>query len=179
MSITRTTVAEPMERRWPAAWADDELRLQWEFLSFLRVTVVNKLAGLDTARAAATPLATSPSMSLIGLVKHLTAVERWWLSIVGGGADLPTLWDDDDSTADFRVREGDSPASAVEAYRQEWARAAESLAGLSAGDPTRGTNFAGERPTVRWVLSHVIQETARHVGHVDILRELADGARGE
>jgi hypothetical protein len=67
----------------------------------------------------------------------------------------------------------------AEAYRREWARSQEALAGLGAGDPTKGTNYSGEHPTVRWVLSHVIQETARHVGHVDILRELADGARGE
>jgi uncharacterized damage-inducible protein DinB len=174
-----STDAQPLPRRWPAICADDELRLQWEFLTFLRVTVVNKLAGLDRERAAATPLATSPSMSLIGLVKHLTAVERWWLSIVGGGSDLPALWSDDDSTADFQVRETDTPASVAEAYRQEWHRSESALAGLAAGDPTKGTNYSGEHPTVRWVLSHVIQETARHVGHVDILRELADGARGE
>jgi uncharacterized damage-inducible protein DinB len=169
--------AESLERHWPAQWADDELRLQWEFLTFLRITAVNKIAGLHPARAGATPLPTSPFLSLTGVVKHLTAVERFWLSIVGGGSDLPSLWEDD-VNAEWRLTERDTPATAVAAYRAEWAHAERALAGSAASDAAKVTVQGADR-TVRWLLSHVIQETARHVGHMDILREMADGERGE
>ncbi|MFC9328731.1 DinB family protein [Kitasatospora sp. NPDC057015] len=177
MSHTSPAV-DPLERRWPSTSADDELRLQWEFLAFLRVTVVNKIAGLDIDQAAATPLPTSPFMSLAGVVKHLTAVERFWLSIVGGGSDLPSLWVADDVTAEWRVGEGDTPAGVVAAYRAQWSLSERALAHRSAGDRA-ARSVDGEEHTVRWLLSHVIQETARHVGHMDVLREMADGTRGE
>jgi uncharacterized protein DUF664 len=80
--------AEELERSWPQTWAHDELLLQREFLQFLRITAVNKLAGLDADKARTTPLETSPVMSLMGVIKHLTAVERFWISIVAGGADV-------------------------------------------------------------------------------------------
>ena len=83
---------EVRERSWPAEDAVDELRLLSEFLAFLRRTAVNKVAGLDRSTAVATPWPTSPNMSLLGVIQHLTAVERWWISKVAGGADLPTLW---------------------------------------------------------------------------------------
>ncbi|MEU4098927.1 DinB family protein [Streptomyces sp. NPDC026673] len=171
-------VAGSLERSWPSTCADDELRLQWEFLSFLRITVVNKIAGLGTGQAAATPLPTSPFMSLAGVVKHLTAVERFWMSIVGGGSDLPSLWEEGDVNADWHLHGSDTPAGIVAAYRAEWSRSEQALAGKAAGD--RATrSVGGEEYTVRWLLGHVIQETARHVGHMDLLREMADGARGE
>jgi len=178
MSNVRTNEAGALERHWPAQWADDELRLQWEFLTFLRTTVVNKIAGLGPDLAAAAPLPASPVMSLTGVVKHLTAVERFWLSIVGGGADLPLLWDPDDADAEWRLDEADTPAAVVAAYRAEWTRSAKALASMAAGDGAKVT-VGGVGRTVRWLLTHLIQETARHVGHMDVLRELADGERGE
>ena len=164
-----------MDREWPDTDAADELGLLTQFLTFLRSTVVNKIAGLDAGPAGAAPLATSPVVSLTGVVKHLTAVERHWLCNVGGGAGLPELWEKDPD-AEWRLRAGDTPAAVVAAYRAEWARADRALAGRSPGDRVEDR---GQRFTVRWVLTHVIQETARHVGHLDVLREFADGQRGE
>lgn len=166
------------ERAWPRQDADDEQTLQWEFLDFLRATAVGKATGLDRAAAAATPLATSPLMSILGVLKHLTAVERYWLSIIGGGRDLPLLWDPDDATAEWHLTDADTPDTVTAAYAAEWARSRDALAGLAPGDRTR--RDSGDQPrTVRWVLAHLAQETARHVGHLDILRELADGTVGE
>ncbi|MBE1495049.1 putative damage-inducible protein DinB [Amycolatopsis lexingtonensis] len=161
-------------RRWPARLAADELRLQLDFLQFLRATAVNKLAGLTTDQAAATPLPTSPRMSALGVVKHLTAVERWWLCIEAGGADLPSLWAGTPDPS-WDLAESDTPESVVAAYRAEWGRAEKALRRLGPDDRTRRR---GEF-TVRWVVAHVVQETARHVGHLDVLRELADGEVGE
>jgi hypothetical protein len=66
----------------------------------------------------------------------------------------------------------------VAAYRAEWSRSAEALAGMAPSDRSR--RAAGDQIfTVRWILTHLIQETARHVGHLDFLRELAGGETGE
>jgi uncharacterized damage-inducible protein DinB len=176
--VTNTGVASALPREWPRTWADDELRLQWEFLTFLRITAVNKVAGIDRDLAAATPLPTSPVLSLLGVVKHLTAVERFWLSIVGGGSDLPSLWDDDPET-DWSLGDDDTPATVVATYQAEWANSEAALSGKGAGDAVAVSGVGGKERTVRWLLSHLIQETARHVGHMDLLREMADGARGE
>jgi uncharacterized damage-inducible protein DinB len=165
-----------MDREWPDTDASDELRLLIQFLTFLRITVVNKIAHLDTGRASATPLTTSAVVSLIGVVKHLTAVERHWLCNVGGAAGLPELWEKDPD-AEWRLRAADTPAAVVKAYREEWARAERALAGRAPSE--RAPVADGQHYTVRWLLNHVIQETARHVGHMDILREMADGSRGE
>jgi len=135
---------------------------------------VNKVAGLPAELAVATPLPTSPRMSALGGVKHLTAVERWWLCIEAGGADLPSLWAGTPDPS-WDLTPEDTPASVVAAYRAEWARVEKALRGLGPDDRSRRrAEF-----TVRWVVAHVVQETARHVGHLDVLRELADGEVGE
>ncbi|MFD1150249.1 DinB family protein [Saccharothrix hoggarensis] len=165
------------ERLWPAAAAHDELRLMTEFLTFLRLTAVAKVEGLGWADASAAPIPTSPVVSALGVLRHLTAVERWWLSIEVGGVELPSLWGAD-ADASWLLHEGDTVESVVDEYRAEWERSARALDGLGPDDRTRG-DHAGNGRTVRWVLAHVVQETARHVGHLDLLRELADGAKGE
>ena len=165
------------ERAWPRVDAHDELRLLTEFLTFLRLTAVAKVEGLGTADASATPIGTSPVVSALGVLKHLTAVERWWLSIETGGADLPSLWGED-ADASWRLGADDAVDSVVAAYRAEWERSARALEGLGPDDRTRADRD-GRGRTVRWVLAHLVQETARHVGHLDLLRELADGAKGE
>ncbi len=154
--------------------AGDELRLLLDFLQFLRATAVNKLAGLSPSQAAARPLPASPRMSALGVLKHLTAVERWWLSIEAGGADLPSLWVGSPDPS-WDIGPEDTPAAVAAAYKAEWARAEKALRGLTPDDRTRRRSEF----TVRWVLAHVVQETARHVGHLDVLRELADGEVGE
>ena len=162
------------QRSWPGPLAGDELRLQLDFLQFLRATAVNKVAGLTREQAVATPLPVSPRMSALGVVKHLTAVERWWLSIEAGGADLPSLWAGTPDPS-WNLTSDDTPVSVVAAYKAEWARSEKSLRRLGPDDRTKRR---GEF-TVRWALAHVVQETARHVGHLDVVRELADGEVGE
>ncbi|MCS7478160.1 DinB family protein [Umezawaea endophytica] len=162
------------ERRWPETYATDELRLQWEFLDFLRLTATSKVAGLSRALGAAAPLATSPVVTAMGVLKHLTAVERYWMSIVGGGADLPSLWGVD-ADASWVFRDDETPETVISDYQAEWVLSARALEGRGPDEPTA----LPDDKTVRWVLVHVIQETARHVGHLDFLRELADGTKGE
>ncbi|WP_018680333.1 DinB family protein [Actinokineospora enzanensis] len=173
MSTTGTT--PELDRSWPANDAADELRLQREFLAFLRVTAVNKAAGLTPAQAIETPLATSPLMSVLAVLKHLTAVERYWITRTAGGADEPLLWDPTDVHAEWRLAQFDTPSAVTAAYQREWELADRAIAGLTPDSPAR----ADPKYTLRWILAHVVQETARHVGHLDILREYLDGHTGE
>lgn len=161
-----------MTRSWPTTLAHYERVLAWEFLDFLRKTAVLKVEGLTRDQAATAPIATSPKLTPLGLLKHLTAVERYWLCIAGAGLDLPSLWQGDPDPS-WDLEDSDTPASLIQAYREEWANA-EALKKL-APDATA----ADGKRTVRWILAHVAQETARHVGHLDLLRELADGQTGE
>ena len=163
-----------LPREWPAT-DSDELTLLTDFLTFLRITAVNKLAGLDRELAAAAPFPESPVFSMLGVIRHLTSVERYWLSIVGGGMDVPNRWASPDRDIDFRLSEQDTPESVVAEYQQQWALSRQALAGKAAGDPAAGD----ADKTVRWLLAHLVQETARHVGHLDVLREFADGEKGE
>ncbi|MEU5846166.1 DUF664 domain-containing protein [Saccharopolyspora shandongensis] len=160
-------------RHWPDERASDELRLYREFLQFLRHTAVSKADGLGRALATAAPIATSPRLTALGVIKHLTAVERHWISIVGAGAALPSLWPGSPDPS-WALSDADSPQAVIAAYEAEWEHSAAALAGKSPDDLS-----ADGRRTIRWLLAHVTQETGRHVGHLDLLRELADGEVGE
>lgn len=162
------------ERRWPTTFAVDEMVLQREFLTFLRITAASKVSGLDPVRARLAPISTSPVVTAMGVLKHLTAVERYWISIVAGGSDLPELWGED-ADASWRLLPDETPSSVIAEYQAEWALSDRALVGRSPDEPTA----VPDDKTIRWILTHVIQETARHVGHLDFLREMADGSKGE
>ena len=161
-----------MTRTWPANLAKDESVLAWEFLDFLRRTAVMKVDGLPRDLAASAPIATSPKLTALGVLKHLVAVERYWLCIAGAGLDLPSLWKGSPDPS-WDLTDDDTPESLIRAYQEEWANAE----ALKQRDPDAVA--ADDKFTVRWILAHVAQETARHVGHLDLLRELADGQTGE
>ncbi|WP_202817684.1 DinB family protein [Kribbella sp. ALI-6-A] len=163
------------DRPWPAA--DATLRESvLGFLQAVHTTAVNKLDGLDEQQARATPLPTSPAMSPLGLVKHLTAVQREHVQRRIGGQELPSLWRSDDYDFEFRIGPDETIASVISAYDDEWARSQQTLATADWSAFVPG----GDEPVrVERILTDVLQESARHLGHLDILRELIDGARGE
>ncbi|GAB2813270.1 DinB family protein [Streptomyces daliensis] len=147
------------------------------WLDFHRGTLLRKCAGLDDEelRRASVP----PSeLTLLGLVRHLTDVERHWFRRVFGGEDIPTLYyTDEDPDADFRV---DGPGTAEETFAA-WHRevalgraCAEGHALDTLGRPAHG----GPGPSLRWIYTHMIEEYARHNGHADLLRERVDGTTG-
>ncbi|GAA2834544.1 DinB family protein [Kribbella solani] len=166
---------EPRDRPWPG----DDLNLPQStigFCQFIQTTVVNKLAGLDEHQARATPLKSSPVMSPLGLVKHLTAVQRQHIQRTIGGQDLPSLWRDDDYDYEFRVGADETIASIVAAYDAEWER---SQTTLRAADWSAFVEGKEGPVRVERLLLDVLQESARHLGQLDVLRELIDGGRGE
>jgi uncharacterized damage-inducible protein DinB len=154
--------------------AADERTTLTQFLDQYRRTIVRKVEGLDDEQARTSPA----SIHLAGLVSHLLYVERFWFTVVIDGnedADLP--WDDapgSDPDVDWKPQE--RLAELVRMYEEEWARSDEILA---RNDLDRVVE-KGERAgcSVRWILAHMVEETARHAGHADIVRELLDGTTG-
>jgi hypothetical protein len=144
-------------------------------LDFLRATAVNKVAGLtdEEAFTAAVPPST---LTPAGVVKHLTAVERFWFSIDFAGADLPWPWPADDPHGCFPLEADDTLASIVASYVAECERSRRAIAGADLDDMARGPDVAFN---LRYAFMHMVEETARHCGHLDLLREVTDGQTGE
>ena len=140
-----------------------------------RNVVLWKIEGLDDdqLRRPMTPSGTS----LLGLVKHLAAVEYGWFCTTFGRETEPLPWDDDDDDADMRVSADETTADVVDFYQRAWRAADEAIDEIGLED--LGTAWWGDQVSMRWVLIHEVEETARHAGHMDILRELIDGATGD
>jgi uncharacterized damage-inducible protein DinB len=140
-----------------------------------RDAVVWKLEGLsdDDLRRPMVPSGTN----LLGMVKHLASVEYSWFCETFGRETEPLPLDDDDPEADLRVGPGETTADVLAFYARARAAADQVIADLDVDDT--GTAWFGEAVTLRWVLIHVLEDTARHAGHVDIVRELIDGATGD
>jgi hypothetical protein len=137
-----------------------------------------KLEGLDDEqlRRPMTPSGTN----LLGLVKHLAAVEYGWFCDTFGRPHETFSYDpnDDDQTdADLRIEPDETTADILALYARACAASDEAIAEVDI--ETIGIAWYGADVTMRWVLIHMIEETARHAGHADIVRELIDGAIGD
>jgi uncharacterized damage-inducible protein DinB len=155
----------------------DETDLLLAFLEQQRLAARTAAFGLADAQASATP--TPSPLSVGGLVKHLGAVERSWTNTMlqGNQGGSP-----DEYMAGFRLTETETLANVMDDY--EAAARATDIAvrklGLDAAVPVpRGVPWFPQEIdewSVRWVVLHLIEETARHAGHADIVREAVDGA---
>jgi len=149
------------------------------FLDYQRETLLWKVDGLSKAELLR-PLMSS-GMMLLGLVKHLAYVERWWFQSVFAGEDVDYPWTDDDPDADWRVEPDEDVASVLDFYRAEATRSREIMSSAGLDDLARRPHTpppGGDR-SLRWIVLHMIEETARHNGHADLMREAIDGATGE
>jgi uncharacterized damage-inducible protein DinB len=116
-------------------------------------------------------------MTVAGLVSHLRWVEHAWFEhIMAGRPDLGP-WTPDDPDKDFKVP-GVPLARLLEEYEEQCERSAEIAASLELDAECVIEHRRGV-VTLRWVLGHMIEETARHAGHLDLLREMLDGATGD
>lgn len=140
-----------------------------------RDAILWKLEGLDddALRREMVPSGTS----LLGLVKHLASVEYGWFSSTFGRPSGALPFDEDDPDADMRAAPDETTQEILAYY--ESARAASDRVIEELDLEHEGTAWSGETVTLRWVLIHMVEETARHAGHIDILRELIDGAVGD
>ena len=151
------------------------------FLDFYRDTILWKVSGMsdEEIRRVIVPSGWSP----LGMVKHLAYVERNWFRVrFAGEPDLPVPWTDDDPDADFRVEPGETTEEILRFYREEFERSRAIASGASLDDLAvewPSDRPPEKRPNLRWILVHMIEETARHAGHLDVVRELIDGATGD
>lgn len=148
------------------------------YLRDYRLTLELKCAGLDAEQLARRSVPPS-TMSLLGLVRHMAAVEHSWFQRVMAGTGEPRMYrTEEDRDRDFNGAVADDAVveEAFRAWKEQVAAAekyvdqAESLDVVSAGDP---------RINLREVLVHLIEEYARHCGHADLLRECIDGRTGQ
>lgn len=161
--------------------AAGELETLNSFLDFQRATMIRKVEGLTDEQAASQPVAPS-TLSLSGLIKHLSLVEESWFQSVFAGGELGEPWStapfDDDKDWEFNSASEDRLSDLVDMYEsaceksREVVATADSLGEMSEKDTRRG------KVSLRWILLHMIEETARHAGHADLIRERIDGATG-
>jgi uncharacterized damage-inducible protein DinB len=157
-----------------------ELEMLAGWLEHHRGILIWKCGGLtaEQLRQRAVPPST---LSLLGLVRHMAEVERGWFQQIFLGEDVPDLYvrsDDDD--ADFNDVDQADPAEAFSAFERECAasrRAVEEAPGLDALSK-RPSERTGQPWSLRWIVTHMIEEYARHNGHADLLRERVDGTTG-
>ncbi|MDH5421511.1 MAG: DinB family protein [Acidimicrobiia bacterium] len=152
----------------------DEGPMLVSILNKQREVMIWKLDGLndEQLRRPMTPSGTN----LLGLVKHLAAVEYGWFCTTFGRSTEPLPFDEDDEDADLRVNDDESTEDILAFYRR--ACDAADLAMSEVGLDGEGTAWFGDTVSMRWVILHMIEETARHAGHADILREMLDGTTG-
>jgi uncharacterized damage-inducible protein DinB len=175
--MTETWTAPAVDRADQGLILDERQALDAS-LDFQRDTLLLKCAGLTAGQLK--ERAVPPSrLSLLGLVRHMTEVERWWLRIHAANTDLPFPYDPDSTGLDFEELDEADAAANIENYRQEIELARATLAGKQLDDvvPSHGDHPERVR-NVRWLYLHMIEEYARHNGHADLLRERIDGVTG-
>ena len=160
----------------------EEAALLHSFLDWYRAVFIRKAEGISEA---ATRIQLPPSeLTLLGLVRHMAEVERGWFRRRFAAHDaLPLYYSDDDNDGDFHPTDMDTMVDALAALRAEIEFAQVATAGVpmdnlaAAIPPTQ--RLPGWQPSLRWILIHMIEESARHCGHADLLRQAADGTVGD
>ncbi len=168
-----TTWTAPAVERAPTGKTTDERAALEDWLDFQRSTLLGKCAGLTGAQLAERAVPPS-ALSLLGLLRHMTDVERWWFRRVQQAEDIPGIFEDD---AEWQVPEDATVAAALRAY---WDEIAVVDAFLADADMDHiDENPEGGGHSLRRLIVHMIEEYARHCGHADLLREAIDGTTGD
>jgi hypothetical protein len=143
-------------------------------VDYQRAVLLRKMGGLgeDDLRRVMTP----SGRTLLGLVKHLAYVERYWFQVVFAGEDPDLPWSDADPDADWRPEPGETAPEIVALYRAE-SEVARQIAATSELDAMSA--HSDVQVSMRWILLHMLEELARHLGHADLMREDIDGATGD
>jgi uncharacterized damage-inducible protein DinB len=152
----------------------DERELLCAMVDYQRAVLLRKVGGLDEEDLRRTM--TPSGLTLLGLVKHLAYVERYWFQEVFAGETVTMPWSDDDPDADWRPEPGESSHEIVALYLGEAERSRE-IAATAELDTMSA--HPGVPVSLRWLLLHMLEELARHLGHADLMRERVDGAIGD
>ena len=157
---------------------EDERSVLVGYLRGYRLTLEMKCADLDAEQMARRSVPPS-TMSLLGLVRHMTDVERGWFRRRIAGEDISFLYSSEaDPDGEFDNVEGADAERDFAAYREEVELARRAVAGREL-DATFYHERREVMMSVRWVYLHMIEEYARHNGHADLLRERIDGVTGD
>lgn len=148
------------------------------WLDYHRQTLLMKCAGLTAEQLRLRSVEPS-SLSLLGLVRHMAEVERWWFRRNVAGEQLEPLYcPEGNRDGDFDDVDTADPEADFATFAAEVELARKAAASRSLDDtfrhPRRGVDMS-----VRWVYVHMIEEYARHNGHADLLRERIDGVTGD
>lgn len=140
------------------------------WLDWQRATVIAKCDDLDDNHAQSSLIPSSPELTISRVVAHLTRVEHSWFvrSFVGGAAPDGQDW----------TRPSEPIAELVAAYAAQCDLSRQITAAHELDDLEKWPPTGLPPVSLRWILGHLIEETARHLGHLDLLRELTDGVRG-
>jgi hypothetical protein len=130
--------------------------------------VVRKVNGVSEEQARV--VLVGSGTNLLWLTKHLARAETLWILVRFAGRSVTVPEDD--------LQADDTMAAAVDAYRRTWPATDAEVAGASSLDARCRALEDGAPANLRWVLMHLLEETARHAGHADVLRELIDGQTG-
>lgn len=154
-----------------------ELESLMGFLDYQRAVIARKVEGLDPNQLVRR---LEPStLTLGGIIQHLTEVERWWFrDVFSAEAGLGYRWSEEDPDGDFELEPGTTADQLVSGYQREIERCREAITGRSL-DSLAANPPGGRDVSLRWILVHMVEETARHAGHADLLRESIDRATGD
>lgn len=145
-----------------------------EFLDMQREALIEKLQGVSEEEARRAP--TVSSLSLLSLVKHSATWERRWFQVVVAGRTFAGEWPEAPQRDEngFWITHDDTIDTVVAYYKEQIAASHEILRTVDLDAPCARPEMAGN---LRWVAVHMIEETARHAGHADIIRETIDASR--
>jgi len=147
------------------------------WLEFYRQTLPFKVGGLNADQLCRRSVPPS-TLNLIGVVRHLSKVERYWFGTIAAGTEGGFLYCESDPDGDFNQTDPSTAMADLQRHADEVAAARSHAATITDLDqPLPGLRH-GERVNLRWVFLHMIEEYARHLGHVDLLREAIDGSTG-
>jgi uncharacterized damage-inducible protein DinB len=165
-------------RNRPPFVADERTQLVG-WLELQRALVHWKCEGVAEADAHRAVLPSSPLMTMAGVVSHLRWVEHCWFEVIfrGEPPESNPQFQDDPEDADMRV-DGVRLDRLLDEYAQQCKLANEVIAAHSLDGLGVNREYTPGGVNLRWILSHMVEETARHLGHLDAIRELLDGATG-
>jgi len=147
------------------------------FLDAQRIGLIRKVEGVSDELARQAP--TASSLTLLGLIKHAATWEQRWFQVIMAGRQSPDRWPEvmpEPHDAELVVRDSHTVAHWIAVYREHIETSNAIVASMDLDAPCARTDLI--ECNMRYVLFHMIEETARHAGHADIIRETLDGSRG-
>lgn len=164
--------------------SQDERQTLLGFLAYFRDELIRQSSGLSDEQARTTSVPPS-DLNLMGLIRHMAEVERYWFRRILVGEDVKSIWSDEahptgDTDGDIHAAQSDTSSASIAQLRSEIGIADANLAKFKLDSmAARASRPETGIPNVRWIVVHMIEEYARHCGHADLIRECIDGTKGD